>query len=57
MKFYEELKADMPWSADEFLSILDERSILYKWGVYTRPSVNKLCFNNLIIFPPIILLI
>jgi salicylate hydroxylase len=43
----EELKADMPWSADEFLSILDERSILYKWGVYTRPSVNKLCFNNL----------
>lgn len=44
---FEELKADMPWSADEFLSILDERSILYKWGVYTRPSVNKLCFNNL----------
>lgn len=43
----EELKADMPWSADEFLSILNERSILYKWGVYTRPSVNKLCFNNL----------
>ena len=43
----EELKADIPRSADEFLSILDERSILYKWGVYSRPSVNKLCFNNL----------
>ena len=43
----EELKADIPRSANEFLSILDERSILYKWGVYSRPSVNKLCFNNL----------
>ena len=43
----DELKADIPQSADEFLSFLDERSILYKWGVYTRPSVNKLCFGNL----------
>ena len=43
----EELKADIPRSADEFLSFLDERSILYKWGVFTRPSVNKLCFDNL----------
>jgi salicylate hydroxylase len=43
----DELKADIPRSADKFLSFLDERSILYKWGVYTRPSVNKLCFDNL----------
>jgi salicylate hydroxylase len=43
----DELKADIPQSADEFLSFLDELSILYKWGVYTRPSVNKLCFGNL----------
>ena len=43
----EELKADIPRSADKFLSFLDERSILYKWGVFTRPSVNKLCFDNL----------
>ena len=43
----EELKVDIPRSADEFLSFLDERSILYKWGVFTRPSVNKLCFDNL----------
>ena len=43
----EELKADIPRSADEFLSFLDERSILYKWGVFTRPSVSKLCFDNL----------
>ena len=42
-----ELKADIPLSADEFLSFLDERSILYKWGVFTRPSVKKLCFGNL----------
>ena len=43
----EELKADIPRSADEFLSFLDDCSILYKWGVFTRPSVNKLCFDNL----------
>ena len=43
----EELKADIPRSADEFLSFLDECSTLYKWGVFTRPSVSKLCFDNL----------
>ena len=43
----DELKADIPRYANEFLSSLDDRSILYKWGVYTRPSVNKLCFSNL----------
>jgi salicylate hydroxylase len=43
----DELKADISQSADEFLSFLDELSILYKWGIYTRPSVNKLCFGNL----------
>jgi salicylate hydroxylase len=43
----DELKADIPSSGDKFLSFLDEHSILYKWGVYTRPSVNKLYFGNL----------
>ena len=43
----DELKADIPKSANEFFPFLDERSILYKWGVYTRPSLNKLCFDNL----------
>ena len=43
----DELKADISQSADEFLSFFDELSILYKWGIYTRPSVNKLCFGNL----------
>jgi len=43
----EELKADIPRSADEFLSFLDECSTLYKWGVFTRPSISKLCFDNL----------
>ena len=43
----DELKADMPRSANKFFSFIDERSTLYKWGVYTRPSLNKLCFDNL----------
>jgi salicylate hydroxylase len=43
----DELKADIPRSANKFFSFIDERSTLYKWGVYTRPSLNKLCFDNL----------
>ena len=43
----EELKLDLPISAYNFLSFLDDRSILYKWGVYTRPAPRRLCFENL----------
>ena len=43
----EELKLDLPISAYNFLSFLDDRSILYKWGVYTRPAPSSLCFENL----------
>ena len=43
----EELKLDLPISAYNFLSFLDDRSILYKWGVYTRPAPMRLCFENL----------
>ncbi|MDA7642557.1 FAD-dependent monooxygenase, partial [Gammaproteobacteria bacterium] len=43
----EELKLDLPTSAYNFLSFLDDRSILYKWGVYTRPAPRRLCFENL----------
>ena len=43
----EELKLDLPISAYNFLSFLDNRSILYKWGVYTRPVPRSLCFDNL----------
>jgi salicylate hydroxylase len=43
----EELKLDLPISAYNFLSLLDDRSTLYKWGVYTRPAPRSLCFENL----------
>ena len=43
----EELKLDLPISAYNFLSFLDDRSTLYKWGVYTRPAPRRLCFENL----------
>ena len=43
----EELKLDLPISAYHFLSLLDDRSTLYKWGVYTRPAPRSLCFENL----------
>ena len=43
----EELKLDLPISAYNFLSFLDDRSILYKWGVYTRPAPRSLSFENL----------
>jgi len=43
----EELKVDLPISAYNFLSFLDDRSTLYKWGVYTRPAPSSLCFENL----------
>ena len=43
----EELKLDLPISAYNFLSFLDDHSTLYKWGVYTRPAPRSLCFENL----------
>jgi len=43
----EELKLDLPISAYNFLSLLDDRSTLYKWGVYTRPAPRRLYFENL----------
>ncbi|MDA9867116.1 FAD-dependent monooxygenase [Gammaproteobacteria bacterium] len=43
----DELKLDLPISAYNFLSLLDDRSTLYKWGVYTRPAPRSLCFENL----------
>ena len=44
---YAELKNDLSHSNHEFFSFINEKTSLFKWGVYIRPAVKNLIYNNL----------
>ena len=44
---YAELKNDLSHSNPEFFSFINEKTPLFKWGVYVRPPAKKLVYNNL----------
>ena len=44
---YRDLKSDLPVDMESVFSFLKEDDDFYKWGVYTRPKVNKLFAKNI----------
>jgi 2-polyprenyl-6-methoxyphenol hydroxylase-like FAD-dependent oxidoreductase len=44
---YAELINDLTHSNPEFLSLINEKTPLFKWGVYIRPPVKNLVYKNL----------
>ena len=44
---YAELKNDLSHSNHEFFSFINEKTPLFKWGVYIRPPVKNLVYKNL----------
>ena len=44
---FEELRNDLCNSNHEFFSFINEKTPLFKWGVYIRPPVKNLVFKNL----------
>ncbi|MEK9780330.1 MAG: FAD-dependent monooxygenase [Gammaproteobacteria bacterium] len=44
---YAELRNDLANSNPEFLSFINEKTPLFKWGVYIRPPVKNLVYKNL----------
>ena len=44
---YAELKNDLTHSNPEFFSFINEKTPLFKWGVYIRPPVKNLVYKNL----------
>jgi len=44
---YAELKNDLSHSNHQFFSFINEKTSLFKWGVYIRPAVKNLVYNNL----------
>jgi salicylate hydroxylase len=44
---YEELKNDLVLSNKDFYSFINEETPLFKWGVYIRPLLKNIKYNNL----------
>ena len=44
---YEELRNDLVFSNRDFYSFINEETPLFKWGVYIRPLLKNIKFNNL----------
>ena len=44
---YSELKKDLKFTNKDVNALIDEKTPLFKWGVYVRPTIKKLQFNNL----------
>jgi len=44
---YAELRDDLTHSNPEFFSLINEKTPLFKWGVYIRPPVKNLVYKNL----------
>ena len=44
---YEELKNDLVFSNEAFYSFINDETPLFKWGVYIRPYLKNIKFNNL----------
>ena len=44
---YAELRNDLSHSNPELFSFINEKTPLFKWGVYVRPPVKKLVYKNL----------
>ena len=44
---YAELKNDLTHSKPEFFSFINEKTPLFKWGVFIRPPVKNLVYKNL----------
>ena len=44
---YEELKNDLVLSNKDFYSLINEETPLFKWGVYIRPLLKNIKYNNL----------
>ena len=44
---FEELKNDLIFSNKNFYSFINEETPLFKWGVYIRPHIENIKYNNL----------
>ena len=44
---YEELKNDLIFSNKDFYSFINEETLLFKWGIYIRPPIKNIKYNNL----------
>jgi len=44
---YEELKNDLVFSNKDFYSFINEETPLFKWGIYIRPPIKNIKYNNL----------
>ena len=44
---YTELKNDLASANEDAYSFINENTCLFKWGVYTRPHIKNITYNNL----------